>query len=107
MPPEASNYYVQYAGAILISIVSGFLSIARRILKGTQATALWIISEMVAAVLVGLLAWDSYPDLTDVVPHQISRLVFACMCSYLGSRLLHVSEMVLEVYTGRMKNNTK
>lgn len=108
MPPEtASNYYMQYVGAVLISLVSGFLSIARRILKGTKASLLWIISEMVAAVMVGLLAWDSYPDLSDIIPHEVSQLVFACMCSYLGSRLLHVSEMIMEVYLSRIKNGPK
>lgn len=97
MPPEQQpSYLVQLIGVIVISLISGLISVGRRILKGSAVPTLWIIVEIGAAILVGFLAWDAYPDLADKLPHGVTRLIFTCACAHVGGRILQQVENYIE-----------
>lgn len=95
-PDNEPSYFAQVAGAIIISLTSGLISVGRRLLKGTGLPLLWVVTEVGAAVLVGFLAWDTYPNLQDSMPHSITRLIFTCACAHLGGRILQHAENIIE-----------
>ena len=52
-PDQQQNFYVQLLGALLISTVSGAISVGRRILRYGQVTFVAAATEMSAALLAG------------------------------------------------------
>lgn len=73
-------------GALLISMISGFISIAQRIARGHTASSLWIISEFMAAILCGYLAYDVYPTIKDALPKWITLPIFVALAAHVAGR---------------------
>ena len=77
-PDQQQNFYVQLLGALLISTVSGAISVGRRILRYGQVTFVAAATEMSAALLAGYLAWDAYPVVASQLPTGITQPIFIC-----------------------------
>lgn len=83
------------AGAILISILSGFISISQRILSGQKVHWLWVVSEWTAALLCGYLAWDAYPALEPIIPEWITPFILVAFAAHAGGRSFQIMERLL------------
>ncbi len=59
--------------AALVSLLSGAISIIRRIHLGQAATWLWVISEFLTAILCGYLMFNAYPALMPYLPEWVTR----------------------------------
>lgn len=95
-PEQQQGLALQLAGALLISALSGAISLGRRILRYGRVPLLAVATEMTAAILAGYLAWDAYPCLIDILPHGVTRAIFVSACAYLGGRLFQHVETLFE-----------
>ncbi len=100
-PDTQFSYYWQLLGVLLISLLSGFISVGRRMLRQNPPPILWVLSEFVAAILAGYLGWGAYPDLRDSLPRGVTMPVFIAVCAHFGGRFFQLSESYLE---GRLQN---
>jgi len=90
-------------GALAISIVSGFISIARRIVSGHPATLLWIITEFATAILCGYLMYEAYPHLQEALPDWLTLPIAVAVAAHTGGRVFQeVESQVLRKYFGFM-----
>lgn len=81
--------------ALFISTISGFISIARRILNGHPANLLWVISEFLTAILCGYLAYYSYPAMQYSMPEWITLPVFVAVAAHIGGRVFQEAESTI------------
>ena len=95
-PDQQQSIALQLIGALLISTISGAISLGRRILKYGRLPIIGLLTEMTASVLVGYLAWDAYPGVAKHIPDWVSQPIFVAACASLGSRLFQVVETLLE-----------
>lgn len=105
-PDQQQNFYVQLLGALLISTVSGAISVGRRILRYGQVSFVAAATEMTAALLAGYLAWDAYPALVAKLPAGITQPIFTSAAAYLGIKIFQYVERLFEgktSYTGSPK----
>lgn len=72
--------------ALVISIVSGVISITQRILRGYPASILWVLSEFMAAMLCGYLVWDIYPIIGGTLPDWLSMPILVALAAHIGGR---------------------
>lgn len=80
----------------VVSVISGVVSITRKVVTGTPASIVWLISEFLAAILCGWLAYDTYDHLKPYLPDWITLIVFVSVCAYSGGRLLQTAEQILD-----------
>jgi hypothetical protein len=91
--------------ALIISTISGFISIARRILSGHPANLLWIISEFLTAILCGYLMYHAYPTLQESLPEWVTLPVAIAVAAHVGGRVFQELEAtILRKYAELMKN---
>lgn len=105
-PDQQQNFYVQLLGALLISTVSGAISVGRRILRYGQVTFVAAATEMSAALLAGYLAWDAYPVVANQLPTGITQPIFTSASAYLGIKIFQYVERLFDgktSYTGSPK----
>lgn len=104
------NYWGEFGdlvGAVLISLISGFISISQRIVGGHKASILWVSSEVMAAILAGYLAHETYPKLEGVIDTWISLPVFVSFAAYVGSRAFQILERVVFLKYGIVARGPK
>ncbi len=77
---------------VVISALSGVISITQRIVRGTPASAVWFISEFLAAILCGWLAYDAYEVAQLFLPAWVTMPVFVAVSAHTGGRILQASE---------------
>ncbi len=94
-PPEPPYDLLGLAGAVLISLISGFVSIAQRIVRGHQASLLWVTSEFLAAILCGYLMYDGYSVIADSLPAWLTQPVMVALAAHMGGRSLQGLENTL------------
>ena len=82
LPPD----FTGIIGAILISWISGFISIAQRIVRGYQASVLWVTSEFCSAILCGYLMYVTYPQLEASLPEWMAMPVMVALAAHIGGR---------------------
>lgn len=82
-------------GAIVISLVSSFISITQRVLRGYPASMLWVFSEFMAAILCGYLVWDLYPYVASSLPHWLSMPILVAFAAHMGGRSFQALEGVI------------
>lgn len=92
MPWKNSPDLLSFIGAILISIISGFISLANRILKGHPVSLLWIISELATSVLCGYLMYYTYPHIEHRLPAWATLPVAISFGAYAGMRIIREFE---------------
>lgn len=98
-PEQQQSVVLQLTGAILISVLSGAISLGRRILRYGRVPVLGMLTEMTAAILAGYLAWDAYPGFQESLPHGVTRAIFVSACAYMGGRLFQHVETLFESRT--------
>lgn len=94
MPNRIPPDIFSFIAVMVVSAVSGIVSIIHRISRGHTASFLWVIGELLAAVLAGYLASQTYPYLTDKLPEFVRPIVFVSICAYSGGRLMETAERV-------------
>lgn len=95
-PDQQQSVALQLTGALLLSVVCGAISLGRRIVKYGRLPLIGVITEMLAAIVAGYLAWDAYPGLVDILYHGITRPIFVSACAYCGGRLFQYAEEVIQ-----------
>lgn len=82
-------------GAFVISTVSGFISISRRVLSGHQATWLWVVSEYLTAILCGCLMYNTFPVIQKFLPEWVTLPVAVAVAAHIGGRVFQEAESVI------------
>lgn len=91
--------------ALIISVVSGFISIARRILAGAPANILWIISEFLTAILCGYLMYHIYPTIEHSLPNWFELPLAIAISAHIGGRVFQEAEAtILTKYVNIIKS---
>jgi hypothetical protein len=91
-----NNYdYWSLLGALIISTVSGVISIAQRIVLGQRATLIWVTSEFLAAILCGYLMYDIYPKIAEDLPKWATLPVLVALAAHVGGRSFQMFERAL------------
>lgn len=80
---------------LIVSTVSGFISIATRIGRGAAVNTLWIVSEFAAALLGGYLMFDAFPHMQDWLPDFFTLPIAVAAAAHSGGRLLQAFEGTL------------
>lgn len=91
MPLQQPDY-LALLGALLISSISGLISIGRQALKKKQISKLWIVTEYASALLAGYLAYDLYPVIKGSLHAWITEPIFVVTAAHIGSRMFHYFE---------------
>lgn len=100
MPPTSPEVLTFFT-ALIISVVSGSISILNRLVKGHNGGAMWVVSEFLAAILCGYLAWDAYPQIKPFLPGWVSLPIFVAAASHTCGRLLQsLSSMLTQFING-------
>lgn len=86
MPWKAHTDLFSILGVFLISFISGFISVAQRIARGHATSVLWVVSELLSAVLCGYIMYDAYPNLSKYLPEWCSMLMMICLAAHVGGR---------------------
>lgn len=84
--------FISILGALIISLVSGFISISRRVIGGYPATCLWVISETLTAILCGYLMFHTYPYLVHMMPEWFTWPLAVALAAHLGGRCFQAAE---------------
>jgi putative effector of murein hydrolase len=93
MDPEVTNNGINgIVLAFIISLMSGFISISRRIMSGHPASALWVITEFCAAILCGYLMHNAYPHLLSYIPEWFTLPVAIAIAAHIGGRVFQELE---------------
>lgn len=94
-------------GALIVSVISGFVSISRRIINGQKASLLWVISEFLSAILCGYLMYSAYPMLKPDMPKWFTLPVAIAVAAHIGGRVFQEAEVNLQKYIRDFFNRTK
>lgn len=93
MPFSSHNADVlTLASVLLVSLMSGFISIAQRIARGAAVTTLWLVSEFAAALLLGYLMFDAYPRVQHLLPNWVTLPIAVAAAAHFGGRGLQAIE---------------
>ena len=96
MSAENGSYdFWSMLGALIISTVSGIISITQRIVLGQRATLIWAISEFLAAILCGYLMYDAYPAIEADLPKWATLPVLVALAAHVGGRSFQMIEKAL------------
>ena len=94
--------------ALAISLLSGAVSIGRRILGGHQSTVLWVITEFLTAILCGYLMYNAYPVVSAYMPKWVTLPVAVAVAAHSGGRVFQeVEQILLEHYSTLLKRPRK
>lgn len=81
--------------AVILSLLSGFLSVASALAKGQKFSLLWLSAQLTGAVLAGWLVWDMYPLIADGVPVWFTQPIATSIAAHYGGKLFSIVEGVL------------
>lgn len=95
MPWRNQPDLIALVSALLISLISGFISVAQRIARGYPSSRLWIISEFSAAILAGYLMSDVYPKLQPSLPDWATMPIMVALAAHIGGRAFQGIETLL------------
>jgi hypothetical protein len=83
-------------GALIISTISGFISIAQRVVRGHKVSVLWVISEFLAAILAGYIMFDTYPILEPQLPAWATLPMLVALAAHIGGRSFQGLEKIMQ-----------
>jgi len=92
MPWKTNTELWDIVGALVISTLSGIISITRRIAKGQPATIFWVISEFLTAIMCGYLMYDAYPHVQANFPEWFTLPLAVAFAAHAGGRLFQEAE---------------
>lgn len=78
--------------ALILSTISGAISISRRIVNGQSSSILWIVSEFMTAILCGYLMFTAYPTLAPHIPDWITSTMAVAVAAHSGGRIFQEAE---------------
>ena len=93
--PMSTQDIVGILTAVFISIISGTISITRRIAAGYSSSVLWVVSEFLTAILCGYLMYNAYPYLDPSLPDFITLPVAVAFVAHSGGRIFQEVESAL------------
>ncbi|EHU2760887.1 MULTISPECIES: hypothetical protein [Acinetobacter] len=79
----------------LVVLITGFISVARRVVQEKENNWILIATEYSACLLVGYLAYEAYPSVHPHLPGYLSWItqnIFSATGSYIGIRAFHIAE---------------
>lgn len=98
--PDAYNLL----GALIVSVVSGLVSISRRVLQGYSPSILWVISEFMTAILCGYLMFTAYPFIQETVPKWFTLPIAVALAAHVGGKVFQeVETRIITEYAKRFK----
>lgn len=89
-------------GAFIVSIISGIISISRRVVNGHQASLLWVISEFLTAIMCGYLMYTAYPYLLKFAPDWFTLPIAVAFAAHVGGKVFQEVEILLITKYSRM-----
>lgn len=92
MSLESNADIATVVATAVISLISGFVSIAQRIARGMAVSIIWVSGEFAAALLCGHLMWDAYPTLRHSLPEWCTQWVAVALAAHFGGRVLQFIE---------------
>ena len=107
MLPPTDQETTSLIGTIIIGLISGFVSITRRILGKKSVSKLWVLSECAGVILVTALAMDVYPVIHPMLMESPTTswitTVEVGLCSTLKLSLIHnsLNELNLKNYPSK------
>ena len=93
--------------AFAISIISGSVSIIRRIAHGENSGWLFIISEFLTAILCGYLMYGAYPTVAPYLPDWVTLPVAVAFVAHSGGRVFQEAESVILRHYGIFTNRRR
>lgn len=87
MPLKQSPELLDILGAIIVSVISGVISITRRITAGHPASILWVISEFLTAILCGYLMFTAYPNIEPGMPNWFTLPIAVAFSAHVGGKV--------------------
>jgi len=78
--------------AFIITIVSGTISIGRRILAGHPPSFLWIMTEYLTAMLCAYLTYVNYEHFQHLLPEGFTRILLVAIMAHSGGRFIQEIE---------------
>lgn len=92
MPWSTGPDFWSAISMLVLATVSGFVSIAQRLLAGQVFTWLWLTANVFAALLAGYLAWDMYPYLKASLPDWCTQAMAVSVAAHFGGKLFPLLE---------------
>jgi hypothetical protein len=89
--------------ALVISLISASVSIARRIVNGHEASYMWLISEYLTAILCGYLMYEAYPMVSHMMPNWATLPVAVAFVAHSGGRVFQECESIILEHYGLFK----
>ena len=79
-------------GAVIVSVISGAVSITQRIARGQPPSFIWVCSEFLTAILCGYLMHASYPQLEPYLPEWATPVLAVAFMAHSGGRVIQEIE---------------
>lgn len=83
-----------FIGAIIISLISGFIAVANRITGGHAFSLMWFVAQISGSVLAGYLMWDMYPVVKDSLPAWATMPVMVSVSAHYGGKVFSLAEKI-------------
>lgn len=96
----------EFITAIVISVVSGAISISRRVIRGRAWTWLFVFSEFLTAILCGYLMYNAYPTVSSYLPAWCTLPVSVAFVAHSGGRIFQEIESVILRHYGIFTNRS-
>lgn len=90
--PPLSPEWTSLLGAILISVISGAVSITQRVARGHAPSFVWVCSEFLTAILCGYLMYNSYPEIQAYMPGWMTQGIAVAFVAHSGGRVIQEIE---------------
>lgn len=93
--PHNNSDFLSMLLLLLVAVVSGIISILRRIERGQVVSVVWALGEFLAAILAAYLAFDVYKANKAVFPTWATAPVIVAVAAHMGGRMLQSIENVV------------
>lgn len=93
--------FLTMLGTVLIGLISGTVSITRRMLSKRKVSKLWCISEYAGVMLMIALALDTYPMIKPILIENgygwVTEWMYTGILAHSGSRsMYHIERKITE-----------
>lgn len=87
--PDVMSFMV----AVLMSCVTAFISIAKKITRKRKPySKLWLSNEIAMCALAFMFAIEMHPHIAVLLPAWITKPVFVALCVHMSSKLIIILE---------------
>lgn len=87
--PDVMSFMV----AVLMSCVTAFISIAKKVIRRRKPISkLWLSNEVAMCLLAFMVAMEMFPHISIVLPAFITQPIFLAICVHMSSRLIIMLE---------------